>query len=213
MTSNNYSRIAEIVAKLARRDVISALKHTHLRNLHSIVLRERTSPVHGMERIYFAADGHGMESLINDGEFTLMPHSHRQDITLELLFGDVSNVMFHKADKANSQFRLCYEYKFHSPILGGDGAIESAAKSEILYGITEKLTHLPVFLHHYHTHSMEVHSKTAAWIVREFDVAPAGCEPECWSLTPNRVLEMTGMYEPASRDDIADMCHRIIHAI
>lgn len=200
---------AQVVAKIARGEVISAIKHTHIRNLHSLVLEERKDELAGMTRIYFADEGHGMKSLIKYGEFVLMPHCHRQDITLHKLFGEVGNVKFYSPI---GSINAC-QYVFNSPILGGVGELKMQFSDRIGFPLVTDMEDQVIELPYHAIHSMVVDSPTAAWIVREGQTAPSGYNPPCWSMKPDRVLDMTGMYQPATRDEIDDMCRRIIHAI
>jgi hypothetical protein len=72
---------------------LSGLRHCHVRDLNSYVLRERLDAERGMVRI-FHNRGHSLATLMDGDRFRLAPHNHRQDIALFPLFGSVANVSF-----------------------------------------------------------------------------------------------------------------------
>jgi hypothetical protein len=204
---------AQIIGRIARGDVLSGLKNCHIKNIHSLVFKERTNEYWGMNRLFYAAKGHSIGRLFGEGgDFCLLPHNHRQSISIELLFGQVSNLRFFDADHLTLP---CFEYHFDSAVLGGNGSLQSMRSVKISAPSWERLVPgCPIKLEWNQVHGMVVHSEVAAWIVREGFTAPSTALTSVltYSMVPEKKLDMRGLYEPMDASTISKFCREIINA-
>lgn len=177
----------EKTKKLLEGYPISGLANCHLPGIYSLVFAERVSEAEGMVRVFAVPDTdvlYGVYRLEGPPEFAVLPHNHRQDITLTLLKGKASNVKFFIGDGRSK----AWEYRFGSALLNGEFTLERVRQVDYIF--------VEVPLDGYMSAS-EVHtvmaSQGAAWVVEEGQrvVRPPSL---CYSHEPHKKLDNTGLY-------------------
>jgi hypothetical protein len=179
-----------------RYEFISGLKNCHIPGLYSLVISDRESSMVGMNRIFYAGEGHEMSTLFRpDGMFSIAPHNRRQDICLQLLFGNVVNWDCEKrAGRLGLLSGTYSEYRFESGILGEMAAVE--VRPVWLSLTRRRLTAGGIVLRASAIHTVEVASSTAAWRVVEGQIA----EHPTVAYNPSRWKPSSeGLYIPMSR--------------
>lgn len=187
---------AQILARIANGQIISGLRNCHKYGLTSIVLRPRLNDREGMVRVFYAEKGHTMGSFIEGADFTLLPHNHRQAISLELLWGDVFNYKFINNPATKSYGLPTYKYEFSSAIADDQIGVKKLGESRLYLDTITKFPESPdkIVLPGPVIHTVEVRSETAAWIVCEWDINP---EPSyCWSFKEHLKLDAHDLYVP-----------------
>lgn len=197
----------EIYQALKTGAAISGLRNCHVPNVTSLVLRERLSPQEGMVRIFYAEPNHPLQYLYRvGGEFNVAAHNHRQDLSLEVLFGTVDNWIL--TEREESPKRLA-EYSFNSGILG-------EMSVAILRLLEVDITRYSMFLGRpfdmlaSHIHTVTVASRSAAWVVREGALSPAP------TLAYNKMgwkPSVEGLYIPMSDQELRIACSEILDGI
>lgn len=169
---------------------ISGLANCHLPGLYSFVISERVSPEIGMKRVFYAGSRCDM-NLWDRADFRLKPHNHRQSIRLTLLFGEASNVDFTFDRYGNLAL---WKYGFRSALLN-----DRRFGLERMWREDARFTEEPITSQGLHLHWSDVHTVTAsresAWLVEEFEQAPAGTE-RCYSTSDHLTLDSRGLYVP-----------------
>lgn len=205
----------EIIRSLCQGKCTGAVRNCHLPNVHSMALRERLDGHTGMARVFYADKGHPLKSMFGaDGDFTIMPHNHRQHITIELLFGKVYNLRYQKTSQETG-FLPVYEYWFDSPLLGGSNTFQPTTQNRLSAPVWEELAlGVPISMYWYQIHGMVVQSDRAAWIVREGKLAPVIPKTSglAYSLLPQKLIDSTGMYLTMPANEAQKMCKDIWYA-
>jgi hypothetical protein len=182
---------------------ISGLKNCHVKGVDSLVISERVSDEVGMVRVFHATPGHGLINIFKrldlpTAEFCLAPHNHRQDVSLELIYGNVSNW---RATETDAEFAIdLTEYRFFSGILG-KMEVEPLRKARMAFNREVLQSGVPAHMSASQVHTVQVVSPPAAWIVREGEISNApslayNCEG--WEPTSG------GLYIPMTADELAD---------
>lgn len=181
---------------------LSGLADCHLPGLYSLVLSERVSHEKGMRRIFYASQ-HCRMDLWDGADFRLKPHNHRQNITLQLLFGNVSNVALKLSEvhQGRGEF-VVYEYAFGSALLNGEFSLNRIRMhaADLRH---KDLTERPLYLHWSNIHTV-VAAPGSAWLVEEFAVAPEGMG-RCYSVSHRLKLSSDGLYRKMSQGELEEM--------
>lgn len=137
-----------------------------------------------------------MESLyLLDGNYSIAPHNHRQDITLYALRGDVCNLSF-KVDR-RSHDREHTEFRFGSAIV--DGKIEAHYRDcvDLYLDSANIIGFSGLFLSWQEVHTV-LSSPGAAWAVVEGEEAPESAISLCYSRKNRLAFDQTDLYQPIS---------------
>lgn len=191
----SYAR--DIEKKLENEFPISGLANCHVKGLFSLVLRERQSPTEGMVRIFYAGQESEIGYLYGENDFNVMPHNHRQDITLYRLFGDAVNVHV----DMHGGTELLAEYEFKSAILGGDLSLKFRGFQHHARTIREQITEDGVALRAWAVHTV-VAQKESAWVVKEGALAEEPYVSVCYSASSKKTLNRDGLYKVMSKEEI-----------
>jgi len=207
-------RIEQIVAKMATGKLLSGIANCHVVGVNSYVIQERVNSSQGMVRIFHATGGHSLATMFgSDCDFSLLPHNHRQDIELILLYGQVEHFVF--CIKPASSYALpVYEMRFSPVLLGGDGEFRSLGASRISAPLASDMQVGSVVPVPYQTvHGMRVRSKSAAWAVREKAEAPKGWDPSCYSMLASKTAPKDGFYVPLSQPELSRFAMEVVDAV
>lgn len=210
-------RLKQALNLLNSQGFISGLNHCHVPNLMSLVLKERDSDSDGMLRIFYAPSFcdslYGRHIRVNNDdapkfEFRVLPHNHRQDITLHHLFGYVVNYdQYEVGSEGLGTGMEVHEHVFSSGILNGKEQmmLKSTERNPcVIYGRRSLLTHTPLFLK-----SESVHTVTcvpdSAWLIDEGELAD---HPSyCYSQQPDVQLDSAELYKPLTEDELKKYTH------
>ena len=198
---------AQVMARIAVGNVKSTLLNCHKPGLHSIVLEDRVDENIGMTRVFYATADHTLGTLMTGGDFSLLPHNHRQDIKLELLWGEVDNLSVRRG--SGGEGIPAYQYDFSSAIVDGEIGVSLTGEWPLLVTRTNKIGAgiRAVTLDWHEIHTVVVQSKTAAWVVYEGALSH-GQTSRCISLKPDLKLSQEGLYIPG---DIADIKEQFLN--
>lgn len=186
--------------------IISGLANCHVLGLYSYVLKPRESDTDGMWRIFFAPKS--CESLNGlwkeDGsDFRLLPHNHRQDISLHGLFGSAVNVSIRKMFSGLPGRGILHRYGFGSALLDGSFSLHPCG-SIWLPDLNDRsvICASGVHLHWSDTHTV-IADSASAWLVIEGAIAPAGSKSFCYSRREDLRLSGDGLYVPIPANELA----------
>lgn len=197
---------AQVMAAIARGDVIAGLANCHKQGVYSLVLQERKNDYVGMVRVFYASKGHGLANLIEDGDFALLPHNHRQSISLQLLWGCALNHEF-KANEPRGGWPL-KRYEFSSAIVDDHIGVTFRGAEKLSGSMVSEIGSEPLKLEAHHIHTVQVPSETAAWVVIEGAISK---QPSlCRSFKSNLSLTSEGLYLPMNKKDIAKVCNEMV---
>lgn len=179
---------------------ISGLANCHLPGLYSFVVAERKSRTVGMRRIFYAGVDCRMD-LWDGADFRLKPHNHRQDITLNLLFGNASNVLMKSGSygEGETPFHV-WRYRFKSGLIHGDFTVDRMNEELVRVEETPLILGKPLPLHWSIPHTV-VAAPLSAWLVEEGALAAPDTE-RIWSVSHRLTLSNEGLYLPMKRADL-----------
>lgn len=171
----------------------SGLRHCHVRDLFSYVIRDRISPAEGMIRV-FHNTGESLSSLVGtQGEFMLAPHNHRQDITLLRIAGSPVNVDFSIDRLVHGKQQR--EWRFVSALLTGEFSLEWSNTVDLRVSNAALIPDSGVYLSAEQVHTV-IAPPGSAWMVIEGQIATPSHRSLCYSLRPGLVLNSNGLYLP-----------------
>lgn len=179
---------------------ISGLRHCHVPDVHSYVISDRISPEVGMVRVFHCV-GESLSALTSrNGDFSLAPHNHRQDIRLIHIGGSVMNVSM--AIDRRRHGRDQYEYGFKSEL--SDDGMGVQFKDTVFLNVAQILA---LQSHDVTLAAADVHTVVAApqsaWVVIE---GKASTKPSlCYSNRNDLTLSSDGLYirmSPAHLDGV-----------
>jgi hypothetical protein len=206
--SASASPTLRVIEYMAAGQAISGLENCHVPGLYSIVLKERESREKGMLRIFYAGPECRIQSLWGPGpdpDFSLLPHNHRQDITLYSLFGTAKNWVA----EFDTWGLPIHEYQFGSALLNGSFSLEHTGQRTGCFCsqfISHKGVHLPADAVH-----TVVAQPESAWVVAEGALSDA--PSLCYSRKKNLSLASDGLYMPMSRDHLSRICNQLLKRI
>lgn len=178
---------------LERSKIISALANCHIHGLYSIVLRERVDEYKGMLRIFYVPEScRSLERLMTGNDYSLMPHNHRQDITLYGLFGHATNVM-HKYVPKEENGMPKYEYSFGSALIDGEFSLNLEKEVNQAGAKWDEIDTNGVCLLASDIHTV-VAEPGSAWLVVEGKLSERE-STRCYSMLANKKLSSEGLYE------------------
>jgi len=181
----------DMASRLRRGDFVSVMEHCHLPGLTSIVLEPRRNETDGMQRIFWSRDGCRMDRLRRGGDFSLLPHNHRQTIQLKALCGGAVNVDFEVGEHGF----LATEYEFTSALLTGEFGFRPVRPCRLAIRSVREIGDAGIILPWSEVHTVMARPESA-WLVTEGQVAPAGSSSLCYSLKGEGLrLERDGLYE------------------
>jgi hypothetical protein len=193
---------AQVMARIAVGNVKSTLLNCHKPGLHSIVLEDRVDENVGMTRVFYSTADHTLGTLMTGGDFSLLPHNHRQDIKLELLWGEVDNLILQK-DSGGAGLPA-HKYYFSSAIVDDEIGVSYSGDFPFSVTRTNRIGPGPqsLLLKAETFHTVVVKSKTAAWVVYEEQTSKV--PSMCLSLSPNLKLSQEGLDIPGDITDIKE---------
>ena len=190
----NYTKLSQ---RIKRDGFLSGIRNCHVPGVYSLVIQNRQSTNDGMLRIFYTGPESQISSIDRDGDFAVMPHNHRQDLTLYKLFGSVKNArlsLHHGHDGV-------HEYVFESQILSGELALKYSRPVT-----TGQFEIEPMHTDGIHMNWAALHTVTAdpisAWLVEEGRLAPEEFVSVCYSRSPKKEISMEGLYEPMNGDQL-----------
>ncbi len=198
---------ALLLDQLRRRDVVGGLKNCHHHGLYSLVLDKQED---GSLRRIFATDWmHSMDKLFtNRGHFTIGPHNHDKALSFTLLYGMAWNVGLTLQPWWQQGDCLLFKYPFVSGLETGNfqlgPPVKAIASMEIQPLDGKRLISSDI-------HTVLVPVRLAAWLVEEGPVEDV--QKFIYSLRDDLKLDITGLYQPMSPQDIGALCDAIINGI
>lgn len=192
-------------AKISEMYPIRGLWNCHVRGLHSLVLRDRVDDSNGMIRVFYAEQG-ALCYKPGQIEFPIMPHNHRQDITLTNLFGNAANYVYTFEKKLRRGVEHLHEYEFGSALLDGSFTLIPKGRKAIDKVSYRELSDVPQVMKSWEVHTIGAWG-LSAWLVEEGQLATHGTL--CYSREPGKVLSSDGLYIPMSAGDI-ETCWKYI---
>ena len=199
--STRLNARARALTYLAAGQALSGLENCHVPGMYSVVLEERESDAKGMLRIFYAGRDCRIANLFHAGEFSLLPHNHRQAITLWGLFGNAFN--------ATADFGGGFpvqEYRFGSALLNGEFSLEPTRKRLATFSL-EAIDTDPIRLAASDVHTV-LADPESAWVVEEGAISTLPAL--CYSYRENPSLDRAGLYKPMTRDHLSRICNRIL---
>ena len=170
--------------------ILGGLANCHVKGLYSLVLTERLSPEKGMTRIFYVGpEGCDLSFRYNlKGERSLLPHSHRQDVRLYKLAGDIENFLFTESPNGIT----FNEFQYDSVLLGGKGFTLLREKVCMKETFSQLPTHSGLLLFKEDIHTI-VAKPNSAWLVVEGAVIDG--PTKCYTFNKNpRLAE--NLYQP-----------------
>lgn len=196
---------------LKRLGFKSGLANCHVPGLYSLVIADRADSTIGMLRIFYASRTcSALTDFIkptDDGsfEFSLLPHNHRQAITLYRLFGNPLNWGIEAKEDGPA-----FEWEFGSALL--DGQFSLSRKRSVQLDVMEK----PISRRGIAMPAESIHTVTAdpgsAWLVDEGALSGA-LTTRCYSLLSGVSLSNEGLYIPLNQEDLAVLAKEILDQI
>ena len=164
-------------------------------------MRRPTAP---MVRIYLAREDHTLWKNHPEfhGSMSVALHSHRTDITMVPLFGQVSNVLINGGSVGT--MRGLFRYQFSSVIRAGAGGFEPTPYKQINYMHLHRLDE-PTWLSGATPHSVFVpQGERAAWMICES--APVELPNDTVLSTDPHLETWTGdgLYCPMTEEHLAE---------
>jgi len=195
----------EIKVQIRDCKIAGGYANCHIPGVYSLLLRPRQDENEGALRMFYSSPESKLDQLYHDDDFVVMPHNHRQDITLYPLFGKATNVDVHLQDGPAT----LHEYEFKSLLV--DGELSVKFRRSLIGGAN--ITRWPierdgVFLRWWHVHTVVAEPDTA-WIVKEGRIAPDRFVPLAYSKKTDKKLDPTGLYRPMTLGELINICHRI----
>ena len=178
--------IQEAVEILKTTGPISGLANCHLPGIYSLVLKPRKDAKDGMLRIFYATE-RNLNDIEDSTDFKVMPHNHRQDITLYRLFGKATNARLILGGGA-----LQYEYAFESALLNGQFGLTKRGWRSGSFKY-EEITPEGLYLKWSDVHTV-VAQPESAWVVKEGELAPEPYLSLSYSRSMSKQLSSEGLY-------------------
>lgn len=184
---------------LAEGRVVSGLANCHVPGLVSLVLEPRRSHSIGMLRVFYA-QATAINDLLTGDDFSVLPHNHRQDITLVHLAGtEPINVHLSLLNVGTREHLQVWEYGFGSALL--DGQFTLVPHGVRMAALRESpITTRGLFLPSAAVHTVRA-EEGAAWAVQEGKVATHATF--CYSLKRDLQLDQADLYRPLSSEEIS----------
>jgi hypothetical protein len=186
---------------------VSGLDDCHVPGVYSLVLQERRDALDGMLRIFYVSREASIDRLEQDGDFAVMPHNHRQDVTLYKLFGSAKNARLSLVGGHDH----VQEYVFGSKLLTGEFSL---SWTRTVW--TGQFSFEPIHPDGVHLAWSDVHTVVAdvesAWLVKEGATAPEPYTSLCYSRRLNRQLCQDGLYRTLERKELDEIRDRIVRA-
>jgi len=197
----------EVIDALRRGKALRGISNCHVKNVDSIVLRERVSDYDGLIRVFFARPGHPLDRYYDkSGDFVVMPHNHVYDISIEALHGNILNYKFREVllDIPAQISR----YRFTSAIATGSIGLQYEHQTDLQNPEVVHLgSRIPLQLKDSDIHAMCVSSSVGSWIVREKTIYRKFSY--CYSTSREKILSTDGLYQPMTEWQLADSCQQI----
>jgi hypothetical protein len=184
---------------------VSGLANCHLPGIYSLVLQPRKDSKDGMLRVFYTSAEAKLNILEDDNDFMVMPHNHRQDITLYRLFGKATNMRLSFAggpmkDRHGEPWRGVHEYAFGSALLGGKFTLNYRREDFAIF-ICQELSERPFYLKWSDVHTI-VAEPNSAWVVKEGDLAPEPYVSLSYSRQMNKQLKSEGLYRKMGPNEL-----------
>lgn len=207
----NRIRIEKIKRRLLA-GAASGIYNCHVKGVDSLVLEERKSQYVGMERLFIASPGSPIvfSNAGDRGDFTCMPHNHRANLSITVLRGQLTNVMYQPLSsnffrKLNAAAFL-HQYEFTSQILTGRTKLEykKILQVEDLGNTTYRVGDT------FHLQASDVHTVIASpdciWHVDEgylYQTLPV----YCYSHFPDKKIDTAELYQDMTPDQVVRESH------
>lgn len=178
-----------------KQGAISGLANCHLPGIYSIALQPRKSANDGMLRVFYTTKEAKLTDLEDSDDFRVMPHNHRQDITLYRLFGKAINVRmdFGYGSKI-------HEYSFGSALLNGEFSLTYRQDTSAVF-IYEEIPNEGLALKWNDVHTVIAHPESA-WVVKEGNLAPEPYVSLSYSRQMNKKLKSEGLYRKMDTSEL-----------
>lgn len=207
MGVENVEMIKEAI-NILKNGAISGLANCHIPGIYSLVLKPRQDSRDGMLRVFYTNAEAKLNVLEDDDDFIVMPHNHRQDITLYRLFGQATNVRLLPCGVVPEDgLGQVHEYSFGSALLGGEFTLSYRRPNWGLY-VREEITEGGLYLKWSDVHTV-VAEPNSAWVVREGDLAPEPYVSLSYSRKPNKKLQSEGLYRKMGPDELLTLSREL----
>ena len=187
----------------------ASYQHCHVMHLHSFLLQE--SPV---VRMFFAMPQHELWKNTPHHPWSLAFHTHRTDITLEPLMGEVTNVLAGYYAPGTRQALggiPAKGFRWDSKIRGGVGGFVPKNTSGVLNLFKGEKLEWPTSLSGAQLHTIHVpQGQIAAWLVHEHSQV-SGFSSVAYSNMDLLEFSSDGMYLPVTRN-LVQACFRQLPA-
>lgn len=189
--------VEEALEALKGDGVISGLANCHIPGVYSLVLKPRRSPEEGMLRIFYTTQGCKLDYLETDTDFTVMPHNHRQDVSLHLLFGRAANRRLY----LKGGVQRVNEYIFGSALMDGSFSLKHNQLIKTARFVRDELHEEGISMKWSDVHTV-VAAPLSAWVVKEGALAPEPYTSLCYSRQDNKQLDATGLYRKMMPEEL-----------
>lgn len=186
--------IQEAIKQL-EKGAISGLANCHLPGIYSLALRPRKDAKDGMLRVFYTSKEAKLDNLEDSQDFMVMPHNHRQDITLYHLFGRATNVRMDFGFGSE-----LHEYSFGSAILNGEFSLAYRQRTSAVF-VYEEITSEGLPLKWDDAHTIVAHPGSA-WVVKEGDLAPEPYTSLSYSRQREKKLNSAGLYRKMDANEL-----------
>lgn len=194
--------IQEAIEQL-KRGAVSGLANCHLPGIYSLVLKPRNDSHDGMLRVFYTTKNANLHRLEDLDDFKVMPHNHRQDITLYHLFGHATNIRMEFGYGSK-----LHEYSFSSALLNGEFAMSYRQPSSAVF-IYEEIPEEGLCLRWDDVHTVIAHPESA-WVVKEGDLAPEPYTSLSYSRQRNKTLKSEGLYRKMGAEELRMISSHIL---
>lgn len=186
--------IQETIEQLMR-GAVSGLANCHLPGIYSLVLKPRKDSKDGMLRVFYTSKEAKLNVLEDNEDFKVMPHNHRQDITLYHLFGRATNVRMEFGYGSK-----LHEYAFGSAILNGDFSLAYKQRTSAVF-VYEEIPREGLYLRWDDAHTIIAHPESA-WVVKEGNLAPEPYVSLSYSRQLDKKLQSEGLYRKMGAEEL-----------
>ncbi len=184
-------------------EILSGLENCHIPGLYSLVFKNRESDRVGMLRMFYCGPScTTMSNLYTSNDFSVLPHTHRQDIILYRLTGKPKNVTlrFTKGEACP-----VHEYNFGSALLNGQFSVDFCKTRSVNFSETS-IRDGGLYLESNFAHTV-IASPGDSWVVEEKMLGNP--TTKCYSLNSNLQLSSEGLYIPMTSDKVKEVVEEI----